>query len=150
MLSPPSSVMYVRVLAPVWGGGRLIRPFSPNCGLSAILPVLRLIRNSLRLVAAASQVRPTSSVSVVRADSPSTSLSSCADFIPSGLSGPPPHRHSLSVPSGWRDLCYRFIRAPSTCTAQFICTSWVKGTRVRFVLPLFHFKAAFLPHFIRP
>ena len=128
-LSPISCVVLVcwYVSTRVCGGGRLFHPFSPNCGLSAISPILRLVRNSLWLVAVDPQVRPTSSAFLselpLRPPVPVCDLTSSFRFVrapptgtaclypmvrgtcATGLSGPlPPALHSLSAPRGLRGL----------------------------------------------
>ena len=117
------------MLAPVcvWWGGRFFHPFSPNCGLSAISPILRLVRNSLWLVAVDPPGSSYQLCILVRATTSSTSPSLRPDFIlpvcpppptgtaclypmvrgtcATGLSGPlPPALHSLSALRGLRGL----------------------------------------------
>ena len=100
-LSPISCVVLVcwYVSTRVCGGGRLFHPFSPNCGLSAISPILRLVRNSLWLVAVDPPGSSYQLCILVRATTSSTSPSLRPDFILPVCPGPP-HRHSLSVPNG--------------------------------------------------
>ena len=126
-LSPISCVVlvcwYVSTRVCVVGGGRFFHPFSPNCGLSAISPILRLVRNSLWLVAVDPQVRPTSSA-----------------FL-SELPLRPP------VPVCDLTSSFRFVRAPPP-PAQLVCTQWLEGLVLPVYPGLFHLHCTAYLHFV--